>query len=103
MNILVAKFKSKDSLLSSQATIPIYYLLFREAEELGKTDNVGRSALVRFREELVANREIAEQCSISQTTVKAHLRRILVKLEVKNRAQAVARAIEKGYLNQSLN
>ena len=48
-----------------------------------------------------SNKEIANQCYVSETTVKAHLRRILEKLEVKNRAHAVATAIEKGFLNHS--
>ncbi len=50
-----------------------------------------------------SNKEIALQCCVSQTTVKAHLRRILEKLEVRNRAQAVAKAIERGYLTQPLS
>jgi DNA-binding NarL/FixJ family response regulator len=37
-----------------------------------------------------SNKEIAERCYISVTTVKAHFRNILGKLEVKNRTGAVA-------------
>jgi two-component system NarL family response regulator len=44
-----------------------------------------------------SNREIAAQLFISETTVKAHLRSILEKLHVKNRAQAVAHAAGKGW------
>lgn len=47
------------------------------------------------------NKEIAVQCYVSPTTVKAHLRRILEKLEVKNRAQAVACAMEKGFFTET--
>ena len=36
------------------------------------------------------NREIAEQLSVSEATVKAHLHNIMNKLQVKNRAQVVA-------------
>jgi DNA-binding NarL/FixJ family response regulator len=46
------------------------------------------------------NREIAAQCYISETTVKAHLRRISEKLNVKNRTQAVATAIDRGMLEK---
>lgn len=49
----------------------------------------------------INTREIATNCFVSQTTVKAHLRRILDKLEAKNRAQAIARAIEKGILRET--
>ncbi len=43
-----------------------------------------------------SNKEIAIKLFISETTVKAHLRRILEKLHVKNRAEAVAKATAKG-------
>jgi DNA-binding NarL/FixJ family response regulator len=43
-----------------------------------------------------ANKEIAEALKISETTVKAHLRSIFRKLEVGDRAQAVAYAMRKG-------
>jgi DNA-binding NarL/FixJ family response regulator len=43
-----------------------------------------------------SNREIAETLTISEKTVKAHLRSIFRKLEVSDRAQAVAYAMRKG-------
>ncbi len=45
-----------------------------------------------------SNKEIASRCYVSEATVKAHLRRMVEKLGVKNRAEAVATAIEKGLI-----
>jgi two-component system NarL family response regulator len=47
-----------------------------------------------------SNREVADRLSISEATVKAHLRNIMDKMQVKNRAQAVAKAINNGVLKQ---
>lgn len=44
------------------------------------------------------NREIADSLSISENTVKAHLRRILDKLDVRNRQQAAAFAVQEGWV-----
>jgi DNA-binding NarL/FixJ family response regulator len=46
-----------------------------------------------------SNKEIAADLFISDTTVKAHMRNILEKLRVKNRAEAVGVAIAKGILD----
>ncbi len=43
-----------------------------------------------------SNKQIADSLLISETTVKAHLRSIFRKLEVSDRAQAVAYAMRKG-------
>ncbi len=68
---------------------------YRPAIELDKLSRREREVL-----QLVAqggsNKEIATKLFISETTVKAHLRRILDKLHVKNRAEAVAKATAKG-------
>jgi DNA-binding NarL/FixJ family response regulator len=47
-----------------------------------------------------SNKEIAANLFISDTTVKAHMRNILEKLRVKNRAEAVGVAIARGILNE---
>src|SRR6266508_885250 len=44
--------------------------------------------------------QIAEELVISQKTVASHLQRVMAKLGVRNRAQAVARAYEDGLLNR---
>lgn len=41
------------------------------------------------------NKMISYKCFVSETTVKAHLRRIMEKLNALNRAQAIALAVEK--------
>jgi two-component system NarL family response regulator len=46
-----------------------------------------------------SNKDIAARLFISETTVKAHLRTILEKLQVKNRAQAAALVTAKGLSN----
>jgi DNA-binding NarL/FixJ family response regulator len=46
-----------------------------------------------------SNKEIADLLIIGETTVKAHLRSIFKKLEVNDRAQAVAYAMRKGLVN----
>jgi ATP/maltotriose-dependent transcriptional regulator MalT len=42
----------------------------------------------------LSNQEISQRLVITANTVKSHLRRIYLKLEVRNRAQAVMRAQE---------
>ncbi|MBC7335458.1 MAG: response regulator transcription factor, partial [Clostridia bacterium] len=49
------------------------------------------------------NKEIAETLFISENTVKNHLRNIMDKLHSKNRAQAVAYALEHGVIEAAEN
>jgi DNA-binding NarL/FixJ family response regulator len=44
------------------------------------------------------NRDIGERLSISEETVKAHVKRIMEKLEAKDRTQAVAIGIRRGII-----
>jgi ATP/maltotriose-dependent transcriptional regulator MalT len=46
------------------------------------------------------NREAARHLFISEATVKTHLLHIYAKLEVRDRASAVATAFERGLLNR---
>ena len=48
-----------------------------------------------------SNKEIANRCSITESTVKAHLRSITEKLGVKNRAEAAVTAIAEGLIEIS--
>lgn len=71
---------------------------YKRDKEVGKLSPREREVL-----QLVAqggsNKEIALKLFISETTVKAHLRSILEKLHVRNRAEAVAKATAKGLLS----
>ena len=85
-------------------------MAFRLPEEFGNTNTRNRQGVnsLSLREKEVlclvaqgaSNKEIAVKCYVSQTTAKAHLRRILEKLNVRNRAHAAATGISKGLLNQ---
>jgi hypothetical protein len=57
---MVNVFGDKDELLRSQAMVPIFFLLFREAISQGVSNSIQRSALVQFRQELDRNRTLAE-------------------------------------------
>ena len=50
-----------------------------------------------------ANREVAEELGIARNTVKNHVRSILAKLKVKNRAQAAAYAVSRGMMQLQTN
>jgi uncharacterized protein with ParB-like and HNH nuclease domain len=58
-------FNSKDNLLASQSSIPVYYLLTREALKGNNMKSLTRNGLVRFNEQRVENRALAER-SISK-------------------------------------
>lgn len=50
-------------------------------------------------QEAASNRELAEKLSVSENTVKYHLRNILDKLHLQNRAQVVSYALRHGLLH----
>jgi LuxR family maltose regulon positive regulatory protein len=54
--------------------------------------------VLRLIAEGASNRQIAERLVISVGTVKIHINRLMSKLEVRNRTEAVARAREAGLL-----
>jgi len=95
---------SSDAIVSPSKAVGLF-------EELGQANNAskdwGDRLSPREKEvlQLVAqgasNKEIAAHCYVSETTVKAHLRKILEKLSVRNRAEAVAIAATRGLLNES--
>jgi LuxR family maltose regulon positive regulatory protein len=65
---------------------------------LDETLSVRELDTLKLIAENLTNQEIAEALYISITTVKTHVRNILLKLEAKNRNEAVTKAKEKGIL-----
>lgn len=57
--LMLSSFSGKDILLASQGSIPIYYLLFREAETAGTLPRINRKKLIAFNQARQKNREIA--------------------------------------------
>lgn len=50
---------------------------------------------------VTSNRELADRLSISENTIKYHLRNILDKLHLQNRAQVIAYAVRQGLVDPS--
>lgn len=61
LNEMIDIYTDQDELLSTQAVIPIYYLLFRTAKKQGQLTNISRDKLVLFRDKVIENRKIAEK------------------------------------------
>jgi hypothetical protein len=53
-------FTKSDTLLTAQATMPIYFLIFKKAKEKGLLNNISRGKLLQFIEKLKENRTVAE-------------------------------------------
>jgi DNA-binding NarL/FixJ family response regulator len=59
--------------------------------------------VLRFVAEGLTNRDIGAQMSLSENTIKYHLKNILQKLHLRNRAQAVAYAMQSGLVTPKKN
>lgn len=70
----------------------------RSPEELTERE---REVLELLVQGITSNRDLADRLSISENTVKYHLRNILDKLHLQNRAQVVAYALRHGLVNPS--
>ncbi|MBI3913396.1 MAG: response regulator transcription factor [Chloroflexi bacterium] len=57
--------------------------------------------VLRFVSEGLINRDIAARLSLSENTIKYHLKNILQKLHLRNRTQAVAYAMQSGLLKKN--
>jgi DNA-binding NarL/FixJ family response regulator len=72
--------------MSPQPTTRLDQLSAREAE------------VFRLLAHGLSNREIAERLFVGETTVKTHITRILTKLDLRDRVQAVVLAYEAGVI-----
>ncbi len=99
---------SGDALLSPSVTRRLMQEFARATTQGGVPTDVSSSALDRLtdreREVLIligqglANREIAQRLYLGESTVKTHVKRILMKLGVRDRVHAVVYAYETGLL-----
>lgn len=60
LDLMAEKFTESDPLLRAQGNMVIYYMLFRGARENGEMQKFSRENILRFREKLRENRELAE-------------------------------------------
>jgi len=100
----IRKIASGDTALSATMATKLLERFRSAVREDSAKDMHGLSPREREVLQLAAkgatNKEIADKCFISETTVKAHFRSILEKLGTKNRAGAVAIATSKGLLKE---
>jgi hypothetical protein len=61
LDSMLQLFTDKDSLLSAQASVPIYYLLIKKATELGQLVDLKRKDFQSFTEKVKQNRKLAEE------------------------------------------
>ncbi|KQN80102.1 DUF262 domain-containing protein [Sphingomonas sp. Leaf62] len=57
---MYAEFSLSDELLAAQGSMVVYYLIFRNALDMGESNKVSRRGLLDFRKELAENRKRAE-------------------------------------------
>ncbi|MCB0194595.1 MAG: response regulator transcription factor [Anaerolineae bacterium] len=80
---------------------------FRQPEKTEENESDGVDELTAREVEVLelvvtgaTNKEIADELSITENTVKIHLRNILEKLHVKNRIQAAVHAVREGLIEK---
>jgi two-component system, NarL family, nitrate/nitrite response regulator NarL len=88
-----------NSVLSPEITEKVLESLRRAQQGRGQTLLSAREIeVLHYMAKGSTTRQIATSLYISENTVKTHIRHILEKLEVNNRAQAVARAMEMKFI-----
>jgi DNA-binding NarL/FixJ family response regulator len=94
-----------DGLLSPTVTRRLIEEFARQPSQLSPPHATVNALTQREREVLslvgagLSNREIATRLYISEATVKTHIRRILMKLSLRDRVQAVVMAYEAGLVH----
>jgi two-component system NarL family response regulator len=86
---IVQFFSGKEMISTSSSNVKACEVLTRREKEILQQVIKG-----------LTNREIAAVLYISENTVKNHLRNIMEKLHMNNRAQVAAYALTEGWLNQ---
>lgn len=61
LDAMNAEFTHADELLAAQGVLVVYYLTFKQALTVGKTDQITRRKLLDFRKRLSENRELASK------------------------------------------
>ncbi len=73
----------------------------KEEKESDETLSDREKQVLRLVAEGLINRDIAVRLNLSENTIKYHLKNILQKLHLRNRAQAVAYAMQSGLLKKN--
>ena len=89
----------------SPSMIPL--MLERLSMTVGEQDTEGALLTIRERDVMMhlmagkSNRQIAEALSLSENTVKVHIRSILDKFDVNNRVEAACYALSRGFATEN--
>jgi DNA-binding NarL/FixJ family response regulator len=99
LRITILQVMQGNSVLSPKVTEKVFESLRRAQQYHGQTLLSSREVeVLGLMAKGLSTRKIADSLYISENTVKTHIRHILEKLEVNNRAQAVSKALEMRYI-----